>query len=100
MSHIAAFYERTKHWNLTKLDQLVTEMMITTGNKFGFLIILQNANMVANGKVNRAMSSAAQTGHIPPTSRSLALCPSPVASHVLMQIYDPAGSSLTCTNLS
>ena len=62
MSYIVALYERTKYWNLTKLDQYVTEMMITTGNKFsnfpasGFLIILQNANMIANGKVNCVMS--------------------------------------------
>ena len=59
---MAALYERTNYWNLTKLDQLVTEMMITTASKFqnvsasGFLIILQNANMVANGKVNCVMS--------------------------------------------
>ena len=58
MSYIAALYERTKYWNLTKLDQHVTEMMITTGNKFysfpasRFLIILQNANMVANGDMS------------------------------------------------
>ena len=64
MSYIAALYERTKYWNLTTLDQHVTEMMITRGNNFlnfpasGFLIviILQNANMVANGKVNCVMS--------------------------------------------
>ena len=42
-------------------------MMITTGNHFlnfpasGFFIILQNANMVANGKVNCVMSPFTST---------------------------------------
>ena len=62
MSHIAALYERPKYYNLTELDQHVTEMMVTTANQFynfpasGFLIILQNANMVASVKVNCVMS--------------------------------------------
>ena len=61
-SYIAAFYERTKYWNLTKLDQHVSEVMITTRTKFdnfpacGFLVILQNANMVANEVVNCVMN--------------------------------------------
>ena len=30
----SGIYERMKCWNLTKLDQHISEMMITTGNKF------------------------------------------------------------------
>ena len=48
--------------------------MITKANKFyncpasGFLIILQNANMVANGKVNCAMSPVAFATNAKPGS--------------------------------
>ena len=65
MSHIAAFYERTKYWKLTKLDQRVSEKMLITGNKLkNFLrlvlfIILQNANMVANRKTNCVLTPSA-----------------------------------------
>ena len=70
MSYIAAFYEGTKYCNLTKLDQHFSEMIITRGNTFykfhasGFLIIVQNANMVANGKVNCVMSTAASRSNL------------------------------------
>ena len=45
-----------KYETLTKLDQHVNEMMTTAGKKFQnvlwsrFLIIMQNVNMIANGK--------------------------------------------------
>ena len=51
-----------KYETLTKLDQHVNEMMTTTGKKFQnflwsrFLIIVQNVNMVANGKRNRRLN--------------------------------------------
>ena len=47
---------------LTKLDQHVKEMMITAGKKFHnllwsrFLIIVQNVNMVTNGKRNSRLN--------------------------------------------
>ena len=47
---------------LTKLDQHVSEMMTTAGKKFHiflwfrFLIIMQNVNMVANGKRNSRLN--------------------------------------------
>ena len=60
MSYIAALYERTKYWNLN---------LITTGNNTfynysasGILIILENAKMVANGKVNCVMSPYVRLG--------------------------------------
>ena len=46
---------------LTKLDQHVIEMMTTAGKKFQnflwslFLIIMQNVNMVVNGKHNNRL---------------------------------------------
>ena len=51
-----------KYETLTKLDQHVNEMMATAGKKFQnflwsrFLIIMQNVNMVANGKRNRRLN--------------------------------------------
>ena len=47
---------------LTKLDQHVNEMMTTAGKKFQnflwsrFLIIVQNVNMVTNGKRNSRLN--------------------------------------------
>ena len=47
---------------LTKLDQRVNEMMTTAGKKFKnflwshFLIIIQNVNMVADGKRNSRLN--------------------------------------------
>ena len=47
---------------MTKLDQHVNEMMTTAGKKFQiflwsrFLIIMQNVNMVANGKRNNRLN--------------------------------------------
>ena len=51
-----------KYETLTKLDQHVNEMMATAGKKFQiflwsrFLIIVQNVNMVVNGKRNRRLN--------------------------------------------
>ena len=51
-----------KYETLSKLDQHVTEMMTTVGKKFKnfswsrFLIIVQNVNMVANGKRNSRLN--------------------------------------------
>ena len=51
-----------KYETLTKLDQHINEMMATTGKKFQdflwsrFLIIVQNVNMVANGKRNTRLN--------------------------------------------
>ena len=59
---------RTKYWNLTKFDQHVTEMMITTGNNFknfpasGLLIILQKTNSVAKRNINCVLIPALKTG--------------------------------------
>ena len=47
---------------LTKLDRHVNEMMLTAGKKFHnfswsrFLIIVQNVNMVTNGKCNSRLN--------------------------------------------
>ena len=51
-----------KYETLTKLDQHVNEMMAMAGKKFQnclwsrFLIIVQNVNIVANGKRNRRLN--------------------------------------------
>ena len=51
-----------KYETLIKLDQHVNEMMATAGKKFQnflwsrFLIIVQNVNIVANGKRNRRLN--------------------------------------------
>ena len=51
-----------KYETLTKLDQHVNAMMTTADKKFQnfvwsrFLIIMQNVNMVANGKRNSRLS--------------------------------------------
>ena len=52
---------------LTKLDQHVNEMMTTAGKKFHnclwsrFLIIVQNVNMVTNGKRNNRLNPIVAT---------------------------------------
>ena len=51
-----------KYETLTKLDQHVNEMMATAGKKFKnllwsrFLIMVQNVNLVTNGKRNRRLN--------------------------------------------
>ena len=51
-----------KYESLSKLDQHVNAMMAMTGKKFKnflwsrFLIIVQNVNIVANGKHNRRLN--------------------------------------------
>ena len=55
-----------KYETLAKLDQYVNAMMATAGKKFQnllwsrFLIIMQNVNMVANGKRNRRLDPDVQ----------------------------------------
>ena len=50
---------------MTKLDQHVNEMMATAGKKFKnflwsrFLIIVQNVNMIVNGKCNSRLNPSA-----------------------------------------